>query len=114
MPRERHLPPPPWILREDRGFGGGERGTRDPAALYRDTLVAIDGARGINNGEPSLHALLLAAAAPGAGERAIHVGAGTGYYTAILAELVGPAGRVDAYETEADLAALAAATRGRS
>jgi protein-L-isoaspartate(D-aspartate) O-methyltransferase len=38
----------------------------------------------------------------------IHVGAGTGYYTAILAHLVGPEGRVHAYEIEADIAARAA------
>jgi len=37
------------------------------------------------------------------------VGAGTGYYTAILAMLVGAGGHVDAYEIEADLAARAAA-----
>ena len=35
----------------------------------------------------------------------MHVGCGTGYYTAILAELVGPAGRVTALDVDADLAA---------
>ena len=32
---------------------------------------------------------LIAAAAPQPGEHVVHVGAGVGYYTAILAELVG-------------------------
>ena len=42
-----------------------------------------------------------------------HVGAGTGYYTAILALLAAPGGRVVAYECEADLAARAAAALRR-
>ena len=37
----------------------------------------------------------------------MHVGSGTGYYAAILAELVGRAGRVIAYEIDAGLAARA-------
>ncbi|MGH9202785.1 MAG: protein-L-isoaspartate O-methyltransferase family protein, partial [Vicinamibacterales bacterium] len=41
------------------------------------------------------------------GETAIHVGAGHGYYTAILAQLVGPHGRVHAYEIDLELAARA-------
>ena len=39
----------------------------------------------------------------------MQIGAGTGYYTAILAELVGPAGKVVAYEIEADIAERARA-----
>ena len=62
----------------------------DPARLYDDVLVAIDLARGINNGQPSLHALAMEALAPAGGETVIHIGAGAGYYSAILAELVGP------------------------
>jgi protein-L-isoaspartate(D-aspartate) O-methyltransferase len=41
------------------------------------------------------------------GERVNHIGAGTGYYTAILAELVGEAGRIEAFEIDRDLAARA-------
>jgi protein-L-isoaspartate(D-aspartate) O-methyltransferase len=37
----------------------------------------------------------------------LHIGCGTGYYSAILAELVGPEGRIIAYEIEPDLAARA-------
>jgi protein-L-isoaspartate(D-aspartate) O-methyltransferase len=37
----------------------------------------------------------------------VHIGAGTGYYTAILAALVGESGRVVAYEVDASLASQA-------
>jgi protein-L-isoaspartate(D-aspartate) O-methyltransferase len=38
------------------------------------------------------------------GEHIVQVGAGTGYFTAILAELTGPSGRVDAFEIDGALA----------
>ena len=43
------------------------------------------------------------------GERVLQVGAGTGYYSAILAEIVGREGRVVAVEYDADLASRAKA-----
>ena len=49
------------------------------------------------------------AAAPQPGEHVVHVGAGVGYYTAILAELVGATGRVTALEFDGELAARATA-----
>jgi protein-L-isoaspartate(D-aspartate) O-methyltransferase len=79
----------------------------DPRLLYQDVVVGIASDRGINNGQPSLHARCLAACAPNAGESVIHIGAGTGYYTAILAALVGSTGPVSAYEIEIDLASRA-------
>lgn len=103
--REAHCGPGPWTV-----FGEDGSGTvTDPAGLYRDVPVALRPAAGLNNGEPSLHALCLAAARPRPGERVVQVGAGGGYYTAILAELVGPTGRVDAYEVDPGLAADARA-----
>jgi protein-L-isoaspartate(D-aspartate) O-methyltransferase len=42
----------------------------------------------------SYHARLLVAAAIQEGEHVVHVGAGTGYYTAIMAHLAGTTGRV--------------------
>jgi len=103
VPRENFLPPPPWTV---ISLGVASL-THEIAGIYENVLVAIDRARGINNGEPALHAAWIRAVDPRPGDTVIHVGAGTGYYTAILAELVEPGGRVEAYEYEADLAAEA-------
>lgn len=105
VPREAFLGPGPWQIRAGRGYL--ETPCADPAFLYQNVLVALDAEKGINNGEPFLHAAWLCAAAPAAGETVIHVGAGTGYYTALLSMLVLPNGRVHAYEIEAALAGRA-------
>ena len=107
VPREKFVGPPPWKIVSPEGQFGGI--TEDPADIYRDVLIALKAGHGLNNGQPSLHAFCLNALAPRVGERAIHVGAGTGYYTAILGKLVGESGHVDAYEIEPELAREAAA-----
>ena len=56
--------------------------TDDPAFLYQDVTVALKPESQINNGQPTLHAVSLAALNPQEGEAAVHIGAGTGYYTA--------------------------------
>jgi protein-L-isoaspartate(D-aspartate) O-methyltransferase len=102
IPREKFLGHPPWrIISPDCQHAGS---SQNPADLYRDVLVTLNMEKGLNNGQPSLHALSLNALAPQKGERAIHVGAGTGYYTAVLAMLVGETGHVDAYEIEREFA----------
>jgi protein-L-isoaspartate(D-aspartate) O-methyltransferase len=106
VPREKLVGPPPWKIFSPEGRSEGM--SADPAALYQDVLVTLNSSKGLNNGQPSLHALCLNALAPQKGERAIHVGSGTGYFTAIMANLVGETGRVDAYEIEADFAQQAA------
>lgn len=100
--REDYLGPGPWPIYAGASYIPTV--SADPALLYQDVLVGLAPERGINNGQPSLHARCLAACAPVPGETVLHIGAGTGYYTAILAELVGPTGQVIAYEIEADLA----------
>jgi protein-L-isoaspartate(D-aspartate) O-methyltransferase len=102
VPREEFSGPPPW--RVSGGLFSFSGGAGDVASLYDDVLVAIDARRGINNGQPSLHAQCIEALNLKAGETVLQVGAGAGYYTAILAHLVGPSGRVFAYEIEADIA----------
>ena len=106
VPREDFSGPPPWFV----GSGGfGWTPHSDPAPLYDDVLVAIDKGRGINNGQPSLHAQCIDALAPKEGETVVQIGAGAGYYTAILARLVGPKGKIFAYEIETDIADRASA-----
>jgi protein-L-isoaspartate(D-aspartate) O-methyltransferase len=111
VPREDFAGFPPWRI----GSGGffGLASSNDPAHLYEDVLVAIDAKRGINNGQPSLHAQSLDALGVKDGETVLQIGAGAGYYTAILAELVGAKGRVIAYEIAPDIAARAAANLAR-
>lgn len=106
VPREDYIGPGPWPI----FVGSGYIPTvdDDPRSIYQDVLVGWATDRKINNGQPSLHAECLAAAAPESGEHVVHIGAGTGYYTAVLATLVGPSGRVSALEVETDLAARAA------
>jgi protein-L-isoaspartate(D-aspartate) O-methyltransferase len=108
VPREAYLGPGPWpILR----WPGGYRMTpdADPAWLYSDVLVGIVTERMLNNGQPSAHAAWIGAAAPKRGEHVVHVGAGVGYYSAIMAHMAGPAGTLTAIECDPDLATRAAA-----
>jgi protein-L-isoaspartate(D-aspartate) O-methyltransferase len=104
--REDFVGLPPWPL---MGHDLGRTWSDDARDLYQDVLVGLDAERGINNGQPSLHARCLAACEPRLGDAVLHIGAGTGYYSAILAQLVGERGQVIAYEIEPDLAARAAA-----
>jgi protein-L-isoaspartate(D-aspartate) O-methyltransferase len=103
--RESFVGPAPWSILAGKGYVMTP--DDDPAFIYQDTLVALDRVRGINIGEPSSHALWLDALALKEGETVLQVGAGTGYYTAILAHLVGAGERVHAYEIDAGLAARA-------
>jgi protein-L-isoaspartate(D-aspartate) O-methyltransferase len=105
--REDFLGPPPWLIQEHGGYH--ESPSQDVATLYEDVLVALDAPRGVSNGSPSLHALALHSLAPKRGETVVHAGAGAGYYTAILAELVGPEGHILAIEYDTALAERARA-----
>ncbi len=109
--REDFAGPPPWRV----GSGGlfGLTMSSEPARLYDDVLVAIDAKRGINNGQPSLHAHSIDALRLKQGDVVVQIGAGAGYYTAILAHLVGLRGRVVAYEIEPDIAERAKANLAR-
>jgi protein-L-isoaspartate(D-aspartate) O-methyltransferase len=106
VPRERFVASGPWNVLSQTGYT--QSPSSDAAFLYQDVVVAIAEDRQINNGQPSLHAICLHNLDPQPGEIAVHIGAGTGYYTAILAHLIGPAGEVHAYEIERDLAARTA------
>jgi protein-L-isoaspartate(D-aspartate) O-methyltransferase len=100
--REAFVGPGPWCIniyqRSVQTPGA------DPVFLYQNVVVALDTAKGINNGEPFLHAAWIGAVEPKPGEVITHVGAGAGYYSAILSVLVSPGGRVNAFEIEEELA----------
>jgi protein-L-isoaspartate(D-aspartate) O-methyltransferase len=101
VPREKYLGPGPWRILPISLL------TEDPRDLYNDVLVAIDSGRGLNNGQPSALALWISALDLNAGDRVFHLGCGLGYYTAIMAEVVGPRGSVVAIEVDPGLAARA-------
>jgi protein-L-isoaspartate(D-aspartate) O-methyltransferase len=105
--RERFLGPGPWRARSIYVANYVQTPTDDPSHVYQNLLFALREEEGINNGEPCLHGQLLGALNPQEGETVLHVGCGTGYYTAILAELVGPNGKIIGYEIDPDLAARA-------
>jgi protein-L-isoaspartate(D-aspartate) O-methyltransferase len=107
--RERFVGDGPWRLRSELVAEYWTSKGADPAHLYHDVMVALDEARQLDNGLPSLWALLFDQLAPQPGERVVHVGAGTGYYAAILAETVRPGGQVTAIECDPVLASRAAA-----
>ena len=111
VPRERFLGPGPWTYAGMDSWSGqtNYRTTPDaaPRHLYHNVVVSIDPARQLNNGHPGTLGAWIQAASLAPGERVVHVGSGPGYYTAIVAEVVGPAGRVTGIEVDPGLAARA-------
>jgi protein-L-isoaspartate(D-aspartate) O-methyltransferase len=113
VPRETFLGPPPWKIWDPIVSPIMTPTTipyelhHDPKKLYRDVLVALDAERGINNGQPSLWAIVYDRIDARSGERIVHIGCGVGYYTAILAELVGASGSVIGLDIDQDLLARA-------
>ncbi|RUW88747.1 protein-L-isoaspartate O-methyltransferase [Mesorhizobium sp. M7A.F.Ca.US.010.02.1.1] len=105
VPREAFLGPGPWTV--IAGNGKVTTPSADPAHIYQNVLVTLDDDKGINNGEPFLHAMWIGKLAPKPGEAVTHIGAGTGYYTAVLARLVLPGGTVTGFELDEKLADLA-------
>ena len=111
VPCERFVGPGPW-----RMMGHDEYWTTfdaDPRNVYRNALIALDEEKGINNGQPSMWAHFLDELGVRPNDQVLHLGCGTGYYTAILAELTGPKGKVTAIEIDARLAEQARVALGR-
>jgi len=109
VPRERFLGPGPWLVIDAANVRTGPRRTPDddPASIYSDVSVAIDAERQLFNGAPSFLASLIDRLSLEPGGRALHVGAGLGYYSALMGSIVGPTGRVVAVEVDEQLAAEA-------
>ncbi|MFI5177569.1 MAG: protein-L-isoaspartate O-methyltransferase [Vicinamibacterales bacterium] len=111
VPRERFLREGPWTIRGEADFQAPPRQTADgdPRHVYHNIAVAIDPARMLFNGVPGLLAMAIDHLGLRPGGRVLHVGVGTGYYTAIAAHCVGPSGRVLGIEVDESLAAEARA-----
>jgi protein-L-isoaspartate(D-aspartate) O-methyltransferase len=115
VPREEFLGPGPWELGspELRGMtlaGGKEMSytrVEDARQLYHNVVVALDKENEIHNGQPGALAWWIGAMDLQPGERAYHLGCGVGYYTAIMAELVGPGGSITGCDVHPKLAARA-------
>lgn len=111
--REQHLPPGPWnvlSIGDMTGIPGAGLKPRttpdaDPARVYHNIGIAIDVPRQLFNGHPSTLASWIDALGLQPGMRALHVGCGLGYYTAVIARMVGPTGHVTAIEVDERLAA---------
>jgi protein-L-isoaspartate(D-aspartate) O-methyltransferase len=102
--RDKFLPPGPWTL---HGTVSWRTPDAEPSQVHHNVLISLDKAKGINNGSPSMWAYLFDQLDIKPGERVLQVGAGTGYYTAVLAELVGKQGRVIGIEYDRRLANIA-------
>jgi protein-L-isoaspartate(D-aspartate) O-methyltransferase len=94
VPRERFIPE----ALEDGGL----------AAVYRDEAFVIKrDAKGLplsSSSQPAMMAEMLELLDLRAGQRVLEIGAGTGYNAALLATIVGPAGRVDSIDIDPETA----------
>lgn len=106
VPREAFLQPGPWTVAGEGMMLTGPRQTpdADPRHLYHNMSVAIDPARMLFNGAPGFVCVCIDALGLETGARVLHVGAGLGYFTGLMAHCVGPTGRVLAVEVDDALA----------
>jgi protein-L-isoaspartate(D-aspartate) O-methyltransferase len=100
IPRERFLGPGPWTI---AGPTVTKTPDDNPEHIYRDVSVALDAGRQLYNGAPGVVTAWIEALDLREGDRVFHVGGATGYYTALLAHIAGPRGRVLMAEVDAAL-----------
>ena len=108
VPRERFLGPGPWLI----GTGAGadkywSTEDADPRCVYHNVVIGMLPDKGLNNGQPSFWAYLFDRLDLAPAKRVLHMGCGAGYYTAVMAEIVGPSGRVSGIDLEEALVARA-------
>ena len=105
VPLEEFVGPGPWkVMRPPFTGGYVETPDADPIRLYDTVAVALDAERHLNNGEPSGLARWLVALDIRRGIRFLHIGCGTGYYTAVVACAASSEGEVLAIEADSELA----------
>ena len=76
------------------------------ARAYADEAVAVQAVDGVTTSsasQPSMMAIMLGQLDLRPGHRVLEIGAGTGYNAALMARIVGPAGRVVDVDIDADL-----------
>lgn len=106
VPREAFLPPGPWLMVAE-GQKPQQTPDADPRHVYENVSVAIDPARQLFNGAPAFLARMIDRLALRPGSRVLHIGAGLGYYSALMAHLVRYGGAVVATEVDEALARAA-------
>lgn len=102
--REHFLGPGPWQVFSPGLESVWDTTDADPKHLYHNLLVVIDAEQHLNNGHPSFLAFLIDQLKLKAAEHVVHIGCGPGYYTAVMADVVGPTGQVTAMEIDPELA----------
>ena len=108
VPREDFVGPGPWqVMRPPFTTGYVETPDADPSHLYDTVVVALDASRCLNNGEPSGLTAWLDALDIMSGIRFLHIGCGTGYYSAVAAHAASSRGAVLALEADPGIAGLA-------
>jgi len=112
IPREQFLGPGPWVVVGAVDPKPRRTPDADPSHVYADVSVAIAPERQLFNGQPSFLARMIDSLALAAGRRVVHIGAGTGYYSAIIGYVVGATGHVVAAEIDEPLAAAARGNLG--
>jgi protein-L-isoaspartate(D-aspartate) O-methyltransferase len=116
VPREEFVGPRPWKVLSKAAPGQLKpqvAEVTEPAELYQDAAIFLDPTKMLTNGNPGTLAPWLDALQLAEGHSVFHLGCGTGYYTAVMAEVVGPSGRVTAVEVERVLAVQARASLAR-
>jgi protein-L-isoaspartate(D-aspartate) O-methyltransferase len=85
-----------------------------PAAVYQDEALVIrydeDGLPVSSSSQPAMMAIMLEQLGLQPGHRVLEIGTGTGYNAAVMAHIVGPAGRVVTVDIDADLVSQAQAS----
>ncbi|HMA52711.1 MAG TPA: methyltransferase domain-containing protein, partial [Magnetospirillaceae bacterium] len=108
VPREDFLPPGPWTI---EGIDGSLFLTPDDNPSHIQHAVGVvlkqGGELGLHCANPAPVAKALQNTGFRLGDRVLHVGAGLGYVSALIAELIGPSGRAVAAEIDPSLAASA-------
>ena len=102
VPREKFLGPGPWhVAIPDMVTGSVQylaTPDAEPRRVYHNVVFALDRSRDLTNGQPGTLAHYINALDLAPGNRVYHLGAGAGYYTAVIAEVVESSGVVVASE----------------